>query len=324
MIISASRRTDIPAFYAEWFANRIRAGYCAVPNPFNRDYVARISLLPKAVDVIVFWTRNPRPLFPYLQELDQRGYQYYFQFTILDHPREIDPKSPPAEAAIRCFRELAERIGPQRVIWRYDPIVFTNRTGVEFHLEAYQRIAAALQGSTTRSVISIMDEYVKTRGRLNSLYEKGYRISDSKGVSAAIQGLIPELVGISKMYGMEIQSCAEKYDLFPFGVHPGKCVDDAYIHRTFGIKVSSIKDPSQRKKCGCVVSKDIGMYDSCLFGCQYCYATQSFELAHRHYDQHDPESPSLVGWYEPNQVEQLEPRKSKGEMPNQLRLFEDA
>ncbi len=324
MIISASRRTDIPAFYAEWFVNRIRAGYCGVPNPFNRDQVTRVSLLPEDVEVIVFWTRNPRPLFPYLQELDQLGYSYYFQYTILDHPREIDPKSPPAEAAIRAFRELAQRIGPERLIWRYDPIVFTGQTGAAFHSDAYRRIAAALQGATRRSVISIMDHYAKARSRLSRLEHQGFRLLDPQESTDSIQQLIPALVETAGQHSMEIVSCAEELDLHPHGVRPGKCVDDEYIQQVFGIQVGSKKDPSQRKACGCVVSKDIGMYDSCLFGCQYCYATQSFELAHRRHDEHRPDSPSLVGWYEPTQASQPAPTKPKKEKASQMSLFDDA
>ena len=132
MIVSASRRTDIPAFYAEWFMNRVRAGTCDVPNPFNPQQVARVSLQPDEVDGIVFWTRHPRPLFPHLAELDKRGYRYYFQYTLLDNPRLIDPKVPPLETSLATFRELAERVGPDRVVWRYDPIVFSNVTGRSF------------------------------------------------------------------------------------------------------------------------------------------------------------------------------------------------
>ena len=117
-IVSASRRTDIPAFYAEWMVRRLKEGYCTVPNPFNRDQATRISLKPEDVDAIIFWTRNPRPLMPYLDELDSRGYRYYFQFTILEYPRELDLKSPPAATAVEAFRELAGRLGPGRVIWR--------------------------------------------------------------------------------------------------------------------------------------------------------------------------------------------------------------
>lgn len=326
MIISASRRTDIPAFYAEWFINRIRAGFCTVPNPFNRAQVSSVSLLPEDVDAIVFWTRNPRPLFPYLNELDERGYRCYFQYTILDNPREIDPKSPPADAAIRAFCELSDRIGPLRVIWRYDPIVLSDKTGVDFHVRAYQQIAQALSGQTRRSVISVMDHYTKARGRLGSLSRQGYTLFPTAQVSDVLPQLIPPLVSAAAQAAMEIVSCAEDLDLACFGVRPGKCVDDGYIKSVFGIDVTGKKDPSQRKACGCVVSKDIGMYDSCLFGCQYCYATQSFDLARSHHSKHNPQSPSLVGWYEPTQtvpIAKLASKVKHKKGTGQLNLFDE-
>jgi len=297
MIISASRRTDIPAFYSEWFMNRVRAGYCAVPNPFNRNQVPHISLKPEDVDVapltIVFWTRNARPLLPHLAELDERGYRYYFQYTVMDNPRPIESKSPPLKASLKTFRALADRIGPERVIWRYDPIVFSNVTRPEFHQATYQHIAQALQGYTHRSVISIVDVYRKAQKRLRELAEQGVELLACEG--EAFSDLMYALVHTAKENGMEIFSCAEEMDLQPYGVRPGKCVDSEYIARTFGISVISKKDPSQREACGCVVSKDIGMYDSCLYGCQYCYAVSSFERAKINYGRHDPNSPSLIG-----------------------------
>jgi hypothetical protein len=159
MIISASRRTDIPAFYAEWMVNRVRAGFCTVPNPFNRHQVSCVSLRPEDVDAIVFWTRNPRPLIPRLGELDHCGLRYYFQFTILGYPRELDPKSPSVGAAVEAFKDLSGRLGPRRVIWRYDPLIFTSLTTAGFHRENYGRLAEALRGHTRRSVVSVVDIY---------------------------------------------------------------------------------------------------------------------------------------------------------------------
>jgi hypothetical protein len=296
VIISASRRTDIPAFYAEWFMNRVRASYCTVPNPFNRHQVSHVSLQPDDVDVIVFWTRNPRPLLPHLAELDERGYRYYFQYTLMNNPRVIDPKSPPLEASLETFRELADHIGPEKVIWRYDPIVFSNVTGPEFHRATYQCIAQSLRGYTHRSVISIVDVYRKAQKRLQGLAEQGVELLNCKG--EAFDDLIHALVHTANENSMEFVSCAEEMHLRPYGVRSGKCVDDHYIAKTFGINVTSTKDPSQREACGCVVSKDIGMYDSCLYGCQYCYATSSFERARTNYEEHHPNSPSLIGWYD--------------------------
>jgi hypothetical protein len=314
MIISASRRTDIPAFYAEWLVNRLRAGFCTVPNPYNPSQVARVSLLPQDVAVIVFWTRQPRPLFPYLDELDRRGYRYYFQYTLLDNPRPIDPASPPFENAVHAFRELADRLGPGKVIWRYDPIVLTAGTGVAFHLEAYRRIARALEGATHHSVISLMDRYPKANRRMDQLAARGFQLLEPPASDQAVRELLPALVQVATEYGLQVSSCAEPLDLQPYGVCPGKCVDPDYIRQVFNLQVDPHKDPSQRPACGCAVSKDIGMYDTCLFGCQYCYATRSFELAQRRHAGHDPRSPSLIGWYEapPSEVPPSQPEERTG------------
>jgi DNA repair photolyase len=296
MIISASRRTDIPAFYAEWIVNRIRAGFCAVPNPFNRHQVSRVSLRPEDVDVIVFWTRNPRPLMAHLGELDSRGLRYYFQFTILGYPRELDPKSPSIAAAVEAFKALSDRLGPCRVIWRYDPLIFTSLTTADFHRDNYGRLAEALRGYTRRSVVSVVDRYRKAERRLKGLDRTPAAVETWEPEEMGV--LLRDLAWLAAADGMEIVSCAEETDLTPCGIRPGKCVDDQVIEEAFGTQVNRKKDPTQRAACGCVVSRDIGMYDSCLFGCRYCYATQSFERARVNFDQHDPTAPSLVGRYE--------------------------
>lgn len=310
MIISASRRTDIPAFYSEWFMNRIRAGYCTVPNPFNPKMVSRVSLKPEDVDVIVFWTRYPRPLFPYLRELEQLGYHYYFLYTVLNNPRFLDPKSPPLRVSLRIFRELADRIGPEKVLWRYDPIVFTQIsekfpwhsdpimsgliTDAAFHRQTYEQIARNLRGYTSRSVISVVNIYSKLSKRLKALTEQGIEIISRDNLPEAFGDLMRDLAEIARENDMEISSCAEEMNVQQYNIQPGKCVDNNYIQKTFGKEVTKKKDPGQRKACGCVVSRDIGMYDACLFGCRYCYATRNFERSRRNHKNHNPESPSLI------------------------------
>lgn len=295
-IISVSRRTDIPAFYSTWFMNRIRAGYCVVPNPLNARQISTVRLTLESVHALVFWTRNPRPLLEHLKELDERGYKYYFNYTLMANPNEIDPKSPPEEAAIKTFHKLAEHVGPERVVWRYDPIVLSNVTDVDFHLEAYQRIGTALRGSTTRSVISIVDSYRKITERLNALRLEGITVQSPNVSSDDFSRLMHGLKELADEYQYHIQSCAEEIDLAPFGVLPGKCIDDELLETALGIQVSSAKDRAQRENCGCVVSRDIGSYDSCTFGCVYCYATTSFDKARQNLQNHNPESPSLIGW----------------------------
>jgi hypothetical protein len=299
LIISASRRTDIPAFYSRWFINRIRAGYCTVPNPFNPQQVSTISLAPQDVEVIVFWTRHARPLLPFLGELDRSGYRYYFQYTLMDNPRLLDPRTPSLDVALDTFYRLADCVGPERVIWRYDPIVFSQATGASFHCERFAHIAGALRGRTRRVVISVMDLYRKTERRLRQLADQGLEVASYSGrPSARFDGLMGDLVQAACQNGMEITSCAEEIDLRPYGIRPGKCIDDEYIRRVFGLAVGARKDPTQREACGCVVSRDIGMYDSCLFGCRYCYATSSFERARLNWREHDPQSPSLLGHHD--------------------------
>ncbi len=301
MIISASRRTDIPAFYARWFINRIRSGSCTTPNPLNPKQVSVVSLAPEDVDVIVFWTRSPRPLFPYLQELDERGYRYIFQFTLLNNPRLIDPYSPEIARSLDTFRWLADRIGPDRLVWRYDPIVLSEITSPDFHRENYTHLCQELHGYVHRSVISFLDIYAGARKRLAEIEHKGARLVDfhdanlppSSSVPQTIGKLTAELAKIASDHQIEIQSCAEVIDLGVFGVRAGKCIDDEHMLKVFGLDVSHTKDPGQRTACGCVKSKDIGMYDSCLFGCRYCYATRSFERAWENYRRHNPEAPSL-------------------------------
>jgi hypothetical protein len=291
MIISASRRTDMPAFYAPWFMNRIRAGFCVVRNPFNPQQSTRVSLAPADVDLIVFWTRNSKPLLPYLEELDSRGYPYYFLFTLLDYPSWLELGTPAVENSLECFKQLSELIGPHKVIWRYDPIVITNRTPIEFHKQTFQELAADLQGYTTRCIISLLEMYRKAQNRLKPLREQGIEIQTCEG--EALADLMTALSRMGLENHMQLFSCAQEIDLTAYGIVPGKCIDDRYIAGVFGLQVDPKKDPSQRKVCGCVISKDIGAYDTCLFGCKYCYATNSLERAKRNYQNHDPDSEGL-------------------------------
>ncbi len=312
-IISASRRTDIPAYYAQWFVNRLRAGYCVVPNPFNRNQVSRISLAPKDVLAIVFWTRNSRPLLPFLDELDHRDYRYYFQYTVMNNPRSIDPHGPSLHAALETFHSLANRIGADRVIWRYDPIIFTETTDAKFHQQTFETIADKLEGFTHRCVISVVDNYRKAQGRLRKLSrQEGFRLQGY--VAEVHEPMLLALRKTAEERGMDLTSCAEDIDLSPLGIKPGKCVDDELIRRVFGVTVENRKDKSQREACGCVESRDIGVYDTCLMGCRYCYATSSFDKALANYKAHDNTGACLISGVK-------EPEEKREENPEQMNLF---
>ncbi|MFH2138775.1 MAG: DUF1848 domain-containing protein [Candidatus Omnitrophota bacterium] len=275
-IISASRRTDIPAFYSEWFMNRIRQGYCIVPNPmYPKQKTKPISLRPEDVEIIVFWTRDPGPLMKYLSELDERGYKYYFQYTILGYPREIDPKCPSVDRAIKTFLELSDRIGKEKVIWRYDPILFSNLTPLPWHKDQIEKIFGKLKGKTEQMVISFIDPYRKTKIRLEKETSKTFTLDDHAFEAKTYLELGKWIGSSMPEKGIRVVTCAEPMDLSCYGIEHGKCIDNALIQRIIDRKVTSSKDPAQRKACGCVKSKDIGSNNTCRFGCKYCYATNT-------------------------------------------------
>jgi hypothetical protein len=292
MIISASRRTDVPAFYSDWFIKRIEAGHCHVPNPFNPTQVTKVSLRPDDVEAIVFWTRNASPLLPHLRDLQLKGYRSTFLYTVMNNPRVVDPRCPSLKEALATFKGLSDRIGPERVIWRYDPVVFSNVTNPDFHKNTYETIAKELRGYTSRSIMSIVNLYRKVRKRLTALREEGIELMECGG--EAFDELMGFMASVARDNGIALSSCAQERDLTAYGILPGKCIDDGLMREVFGLEVNHTKDPSQRKTCGCVISKDIGMYDTCLYGCVYCYATKSFEKAKENYRRHDPDVPSLI------------------------------
>ncbi len=293
MIVSVSRRTDIPALYSQWFMNRMRQGWCLVPNPFNPNQVSWVSLSTAEVDAFVFWSRNPRPLMRHLDELDDMGCRYYFLFTLIGYPDRIDPGSPRQDLSIRTFQELSARVGPERVIWRYDPIVLSSLSGTGFHESNFRLLARELKGATGRSVISFVEPYRKARARMEAA-ARGSADPVDFG-SLPIRGLLSAISEAARENGMEIFSCASKQDLSEFGINPSKCIDAELISKLFSIEIDAPKDTRQRKECGCAASRDIGVYDTCLFGCSYCYATSSLERAKAEFARHDPGSPSLVG-----------------------------
>ncbi len=293
MIISCSRRTDIPALFVPWFMNRIEAGYCSVANPKNPKQVTHVSLKVCDVDAIVFWTKNPAPLIPRLPELSDKGYRYYFQYTLTGYGQELEPRVPSIPVVVENFENLAKLIGPQRVIWRYDPILVCPEKGFEYHISRFREIASLLKGKTNRVVISILDLYGKTLKNLGRSAQVEERPEHLVGFGSAIE----TIASIAAENDMEIQSCAETIDLRPYGISQGKCIDNALLETLFGFPFVASKDPTQRKICGCVKSQDIGVYDTCNHGCKYCYATNVLGENSK-VGEHDPLSPSLVGWFD--------------------------
>ncbi len=294
MILSASRRTDIPNYYSEWLAGRFREGYLCVRNPMNHHQVSRVALNPDVIDCIVFWTKNPIPMFPLLHEFDR--YPYYFQFTLTGYGRDVEPGLPDKKnILIPAFQELARRIGADRMIWRYDPVFLTDRYSVDYHERAFGQIAEALEGMTRRVVISFLDEYEKTRRNM-----KGTRmetLSEEKMKLAAERFAL-----IARKHGMEIRTCAEEVDLSEYGIAHGACIDREYIEGLLGCRLRGGKDHGQRAACGCMESVEAGTYHTCRNGCTYCYANFSTERVRAGIRAYDPDSPILCGKLEPGDV----------------------
>jgi DNA repair photolyase len=299
MIISASRRTDIPAFYSEWFMNRLQEGYCLVPNPFNPRQIARISLVPESVDAIVFWSKNPAPMLRLLPKVDDMGYRFYILFTLNAYPKVLEPNLPPLAERISTFIELSERLGPRRVIWRYDPIILSNRTDSSYHRETFESLCRQLAGHTHRVITSIITLYRKTLRNLAALEKQGYLFDNEPRSNPETEALLSHMATHAAEHGLEIFACAEKRDYTYLGIKPSSCIDAGLIRELWGIPVSSKKDPGQREHCGCALSRDIGITDTCAHGCPYCYSNMNPQIALRRYNTHDPGSTALIGSPEP-------------------------
>lgn len=290
MIISASRRTDIPAFYTPWFLNRLKAGFVLIRNPFNRR-ITRVSLLPEDVDAFVFWTRNASMLMKNLGAL--REYKYYFQYTITGYPKTIEKNVKSPYKTIENFIELSELIGKEKVIWRYDPILISNTLTLNEHKRLFTKIADNLAGKTNKVVISFADFYKKTIKNLSLI--ENFQYVDILNEETTMNELVKFMINIANDRGMVIETCAESIDLSYLGVQHGKCIDDRLLKSVFNIDISSKKDAGQREACGCVKSIDIGEYNTCLHNCTYCYATYNLDSVKKNKSRHFSDSPFLIG-----------------------------
>lgn len=291
MILSASRRTDIPAFYAEWFLNRVREGYALVRNPMNPRQVSRVCLSPEVIDCAVFWTKDAAPMLPRLDEVGSR-FPFYFQYTLNAYDGMIEPHLPPLPKRLETFRALARKIGPKRVVWRYDPVLLSDSIDVDWHAERFARIARALDGSAHTCVLSFIDIYDKIKRRVRPLGIRACSEDETRRLAEAF-------AEVAAAHGLVLRTCAEKIDLSEFGIGHGRCVDGELIARLTGRALSARPDANQREACGCLESVDIGQYDTCPHGCLYCYANHDPARIAALSTRHDPASPLLIGHPEP-------------------------
>ena len=320
VIISASRSTDIPAFYSDWFLHRLKKGYSAWMNPFNgvKSYVSY-----KHVRLIVFWSKNPEPLLDpsgILDYLTEHGINAYIQFTLNDYVSEgIERGVPPLDKRIDTFKRLVDRLGFGKVIWRFDPLILTDSIDVDALLEKCSNIGEQLKGYTEKLVFSFADisDYRKVKSNLlaGGIRYREFSETDMLTFSCGLQRL-------NKEWGLTLATCGERIDLDRFGIVHNKCVDDDLMIKYFsddeilmrhlGVEIESDlftgervvikskksnKDKGQRLYCGCIASKDIGQYNTCIHMCEYCYANSSKELARKNYMAHrdNPLSETITG-----------------------------
>ncbi|MDR1114748.1 MAG: DUF1848 domain-containing protein [Tannerella sp.] len=327
VIVSASRATDIPAFYARWFVNRLAKGYAVWYNPFNGRpmYVSFGN-----TRVVVFWSKNPKPLIPYLRELDDRGVHYYFQFTLNDYEREgFEPGAPPLNERIDTFRALSDRIGKEKVIWRFDPLLLAPTLTPGRLLEKIRGVGDRLKGYTDKLVFSFVDVKVYRKVRNNLVKETAFFTEDNvenaepngeqrREIAEGLAGMCERWK--SEGWDVSPATCAEQMDLEQYGIGHNRCIDGELMRRIFSgdedlmyylscgrlpdrnalfagdvsLKRADRKDRGQRAACGCMASKDIGMYNTCPHHCVYCYANASRETVRNNASLFDVESESII------------------------------
>lgn len=298
VILSASRATDIPAFYADWFMHRIRAGWFAWTNPFRPSQTQTVSTA--RTRAIVFWSKHPAGLLPHLDELERRGFRFYFQYTLNDYGREgYEPGRPPLAERIALFRRLAGRLGPERVVWRLDPLLQTDRIGVPELLAKAERLAGRLAAHTRKLVFSFAD-LAGYAGVRRNLARAGIAARESTRAEQVALGR--GLAEIGRAHGLAVATCAEPVDLAAFGIGRNRCVDGALLARLWPEDAALMaflgsraarKDPGQRPACGCLASKDIGRYRTCPRGCAYCYASGAPGAAARNFRAHRADAARL-------------------------------
>lgn len=326
LIVSASRSTDIPAFYADWFFHRLKVGYSVWTNPFNgvRNYVSY-----EDTRFVVFWSKNPRPLLKHLDYLHERGINCYIQFTLNDYVNDgLEKRVPSVEERLDTFRELVDKLGKGKVIWRFDPLVLTDRIGVDDLVARIERIGDSLRGYTEKLVFSFVDIAAYKRVRTN-LDRNGIRYEE--WTEQKMREFASKLADLNARWGYTLATCGEKVDISEYGIVHNKCIDDDLIIRIayeddilmkhlgvsiepagmfgppeggidlgngyYAVKSPAKKDKGQRQFCGCISSKDIGEYNTCTHFCEYCYANNSKEAALSNMERHrnNPYGETITG-----------------------------
>lgn len=288
MILHTGNRTDIPAFYSEWFYNRIREGYVLVRNPYNEKFVTRYKLLPEIIDLIVFCTKNPAPMLKDFELLGKFGQLWYV--TITAYGKGIEPGVPDKNEVIRAFKELSLRLGKDACVWRYDPVLVYEKYTVAQHIRSFEKICQTLSGFTDTCVISFVELYEKVKANFPEL--RCVSLEEQRTLCAAFSE-------IASGYGMRIKLCGKSLlnnaQLLSYGVDTSGCMTEEVMEKALKVPFNIPPYKSARKECSCYLGFDIGAYNSCAHFCRYCYANSNREKVLANMKVHDPCSPFLIG-----------------------------
>ncbi len=285
MILNTGNRTDIPAYYSEWFYNRIKEKYVMVRNPYYPEQVSKYVLTPDVVDVLCFCTKNPQPMLERLEELN--GFNQFWFVTITPYGNDIEPNVPSINDVIKSFKILSKKVGLNSIGWRYDPIFINEKYTVDFHIQSFEKMAKELGGYTNQCVISFIDLYEKTKKNFKGV----------NGVKKEYQELlVKEFVKISNNYNFKIFTCSENIELQKFGVDVSGCMTKSVLEKSINGTLNIPKSrKSSRDTCNCLLGNDIGMYNTCGHACLYCYANYDMEMVYNNMKSHNPKSPLLIG-----------------------------
>ena len=286
MIINTGQRTDIPAFYSEWFSNRLREGFVCVRNPYNPNQVSRYRLDPSVVDAICFCSKNPSPMFAHMDLL--KGYGQLWFMTITPYGRDIEPNVPDKHRLLEDFRRLSDMVGKNAVVWRYDPIFISDKYSMSYHLRAFEKMSSVLDGYTDTVVISFIDLFPKVRRNFPEAMEvtPGQRLELGKAI-----------IDMAAAHGMTVKPCAEGNDLEAFGADCRGCTLISDYEKAIGKRLNVPKLKGARESCACYLACDIGAYNTCRHLCRYCYANAEPDRVIAKSLGHDPASPFLIGNY---------------------------
>ena len=285
MIVNVGGRTDIVNYYTTWLINRLKEGYVYSRNPLFTNNVSKISLNPKDVDCLMFCSKNYKPIIKYMKDINKK-YRIICHYTITAYEKDVEPNVPTIEESIKTLKELSKIVGKEKVLWRYDPILLTEKYTIQRHIETFEYMAKEISPYVQRCIFSFVEMYKKLK----------YNMPEIIPFTEEDRTKILENIGkIAKKYKLFIQTCGTDENYEKYGIHLSGCTTTEILEKANHVKYKEVKAKGMRKGCHCIPSRDIGAYDTCLNGCKYCYANTRPELAKENIKLHDKNSSILLG-----------------------------